>query len=370
MIKEIIKAIIFTVMVVLLTVGLAFIGIYIYFMKITITEESQIYEGNISILLPFDNDGKKDKENSNKNELENIEINPTPVGTKDENEYYYKQLNEYSKIIYNELEKNKENLKTGTYKLDFGNAFNDLLSQENGAKILQENYQSGMETYLYDNPDIFYLDPTKMYINIQTTKKLFTTEYEVYIDQGKNLNYLAEGYTSKAQIQEHEEQIEQEVQKILENVRGKTDYQKILAIHDYLVDNVSYDQTLTKYNIYNMYGALVNKDAVCEGYAKAFKYLMDRVNIKSVVVIGLATDSNEETQNHAWNYVELDGVWYGIDVTWDDPIVIGGGKIGKSQKYKYFLKSKSTMSKDHTASVTFVDGGKEYTHPELSNSDY
>lgn len=370
MIKEEIKAIIFIVIVLLLTAGLAFLGIYIYMMQITIIEEEQIYEGNITILSPFDKEEKKDKETSNQNILGNIEIEPTPEGVKDEKEYYYKQLNEYSKIIYDELAKNKENLKTGTYKIDFGDAFNELLSQENGAQLLQENYQSGMETYLYDNPDVFYLDPTKMYINIQTTKKLFTTTYEVFIDQGTNSNYLAEGYTSKEQILKHEEQIEQEVQKILEKVQGKTDYQKILTIHDYLVDNVAYEQTVTKHNIYNMYGALVNKEAVCEGYAKAFKYLMDRAGIKCIVVIGVATDSKSETQNHAWNYVELAGVWYGIDVTWDDPKIIGGGRLGKNHRYKYFLKSNSTMSKDHVESSTFVDGGKEYTHPVLSNSDY
>lgn len=367
MIKEEIKAIAFVVTVLLLTAGLAFLGIYIYMMQITIIEEEQKYQGNITILSPFEKD---EKETSNQNALGNIEIEPTPEGIKEEKEYYYKQLNKYSKIIYDELEKNKENLKTGTYKIDFGESFNDLLSQENGVQQLQEYYQSGMETYLYDNPEVFYLDPTKMYINIQTTKKLLKTTYEVYIDKGTNSNYLAEGYTSKAQILEYEEKIEQEVQKILETVQGKTDYQKILEIHNYLVDNVAYEQTVTKYNIYNIYGALINKEAVCEGYAKAFKYLMDKVGIESIVVIGVATDSNEQTQNHAWNYVRLNGVWYGIDVTWDDPIIIGGGRLGKNHRYKYFLKSDSTMSKDHIVSSIFVDDGKEYIHPTLSQADY
>ena len=188
-------------------------------------------------------------------------------------EYYYKQLNSHSKIIYDTLLNNKDNLKTGTYKLQFGEQFSTLLSQENGTQLLQDYYQAAMETFLYDNPDVFYLEPTKMYINIQTTKKLFTTTYEVYIDPGEAGNYLAQGYNSKQQITQYEQQIQQEASKIIAKTNGKTTYEKIQIIHDYLVDNISYEQTISKANIYNIYGALVNKECVCEGYAKAYKYL-------------------------------------------------------------------------------------------------
>ena len=119
-----------------------------------------------------------------------------------------------------------------------------------------------------------------------------------------------------------------------------------------------------------MYGALVNKEAVCEGYAKAFKYLMDQIGVESIVVIGVAQDSNGDTQNHAWNYINFNNVWYAIDVTWDDPVIIGGGILGKRHKYKYFLKGSTTMNKDHTEQYTFVENGKVYTHPTLSTTDY
>ena len=119
-----------------------------------------------------------------------------------------------------------------------------------------------------------------------------------------------------------------------------------------------------------MYGAIVNKESVCEGYAKAFKYLMDQVGIESIVIIGDAKDSNGNTQNHAWNYVNLNNTWYAVDSTWDDPVLIGGGTLTKKYKYKYFLKGSTTMSKDHTESYTFVDNGKVYIHPTLSEKDY
>lgn len=323
---------------------------------------------NTPLVVPQENTTSNQIASTGNNQ--NQTTTPSNVTTK--GAYYYNQLNSYSKVIYNAFKNNKENLKTGTYKIKFGKDFDTLLSQENGSDLLQDYYQTAMETFLYDNPDVFYLAPTKMYINIQTTKKVFVTIYEVFIDSGENANYLADGYTSKQQIENYEKQINQEVQKILAVAnQGKNEYQKIKKIHDYLVENISYDQSLSKDNIYNMYGALVNKECVCEGYAKAFKYLLDKIGVESIIVIGDATDSQGKNQSHAWNYVKYDGTWYAIDVTWDDPIIIGDfGLLEKKYRYKYFLKGSETMNKDHFISNTFIDGGATYKHPVLSVKDF
>ena len=73
----------------------------------------------------------------------------------------------------------------------------------------------------------------------------------------------------------------------LRNVNGDT-VDKIKKVHDYLIDNLEYDSTFENDNIYNMYGALVNELTVCEGYAKAFKSIMDELKIPCVVVCGYA----------------------------------------------------------------------------------
>ena len=306
------------------------------------------------------------------NEVESVN-QQTQVKPNTENitsNYFYEQLNKYSKIIYDSLVKNKENMKSGTYKIDFGNSFSELLSQEGGEELLKKYYQSAIETYLYDNPEIFYLEPTKMYINIRKIKKIFTTTYEVYIDSGEEANYLSANCNSKEQLLNYENKIEQEANKILAQIKNGTQYEQILMIHDYLVNNVSFDETLQKNNIYNLYGAIVNKEAVCEGYAKAFKYLMDKIGVECVVVIGTATNSKGETENHAWNYVSINNKWYAIDVTWDDPIVIGNGYVGNDIKYRYFLKGSNTMDKDHYKNAQFTENGQVYTYPQLSLTDY
>lgn len=94
-----------------------------------------------------------------------------------------------------------------------------------------------------------------------------------------------------------------------------TDYEKELAIHDYLVESVTYGNKET-YNEdeHSVYGALINHTAVCEGYAKAFKLISDCCGIVCIYVEG------DEACNHAWDMVCIDDEWYHIDVTWDDPV--------------------------------------------------
>lgn len=285
--------------------------------------------------------------------------------------YYYEQLESYSKVIYNKLIENQENMKTGTYTINFGETFSELLEEPEGAEKLQQYYQSAIETYLYDNPEIFYLNPKKMYINIQTTKTKFKTTYEVFLNSNKEESYLADGYTTKEEVEIAEQQIKEVRDEVVANIANKSEYEKIKIIHDYLVDQITYDQSISKDNIYNIYGALVKKECVCEGYAKSFKYLLDEAKIENVIVIGEGINSSNERESHAWNYVKLQDMWYAVDVTWDDPIIIKGlGYITNKSRYRYFLLGSNEINKDHILSTQFIEGGKEYVYPVLSEENY
>lgn len=285
------------------------------------------------------------------------------------NKYLYNQLGEESKIIYRALEANKENMKTGNYKIELGDSFSNLLNRENGQEILGEYYQSAIEAYTYDNPNIFYLSPNKMYLNIERTTTIFKTTYNVYIDNGEATSYLVDEFASKERVDEATNKVESVKNSIISKKTGNT-YNDIKMVHDYLVDNIEYDTSISKSNIYDVYGALINRVCVCEGYARAFKYIMDDMQIPCVLVIGKATNSKGETEDHAWNYVNLNGSWYAIDTTWDDPVVLNGGKASYSSRYKYFLKGASTMNVDHTPSGQFTENGKVFNYPTLSESDY
>ena len=299
------------------------------------------------------------------NDYKKEEINYNNVTV---NKYFYNQLEEYSKTIYKALESNKENMKTGTYKVDLGNSLSILLDQENGHDLLGQYYQSAIEAYTYDNPDVFYLNPNKMYLNIETTTTRNTITHYVYINCGNEKNYLIDEFSSKEQIDEAIGKIENTKKEILKN-KKKNVYDNIKMVHDYLVENIQYDTTLKKENIYNIYGAMVNKECVCEGYARSFKYIMDSMGIECTLVIGKGTNSEGKTENHAWNYVQIDGYWYALDITWDDPIS-RTGFVSEISKYRYFLKGSNDMVKDHIPNGQFTKDGKVFSYPPLSTENY
>lgn len=300
---------------------------------------------------------------------DNSDIKEVDYSNVNIDKYFYDQLNDYEKLIYKAFETNKENMKTGDYKVEFGSSFSEILNKEDGQDELGRYYQSAIEAYTYDNPDVFYLSPNKMYLNIETTTRGSKTTYYVYMNNGNQDNYLIDEFSSKEQIDEAISQLEEVKNNIIRNKTGNA-YKDIKMVHDYLVENIEYDTSISKQNIYNIYGALINGEAVCEGYARGFKYLMDSLGIPCTLVIGKGTNSEGNTENHAWNYVQISGNWYAIDCTWDDPVVEGGGWVSKSSKYKYFLKGSQDISKDHISKGQFTEGGKEFNYPKLNTSNY
>lgn len=292
--------------------------------------------------------------------------------TSTNNKYFYSQLNNYQKIIYNALDKNKENMKTGTYEINLGTEFSNVLSEEDGLKTLGDYYQTAVEAYTYDNPDVFYIDFQKLYLNTETTtrttNKGISKTYKVLINAGNNADYLKEGFTTE-KIKEALNQMEITKSYFIQN-KSESNYQNIKNVHDYLVESINYDESISEQNIYDIYGALINKKCVCEGYAKAFKYLLEGINIPCVIVSGEGTNSQGNTENHAWNYVQLNENWYAVDCTWDDPILVGGAILTNSVKYQYFLKGTNTFNKNHTPNGQFTDGGKIFVYPNLGTQDY
>ncbi len=113
---------------------------------------------------------------------------------------------------------------------------------------------------------------------------------------------------------------------------GMSDVEKILAVHDYIVLNYEYDLT---YSIYDDEEFFRNKRGVCQAYTMAFGAIMDELNIKWEYVISDAMD-------HAWNMVYLDGEWYHVDVTWDDPVNDTYGYV----RHEFLLLSDDAISDD------------------------
>ena len=115
------------------------------------------------------------------------------------------------------------------------------------------------------------------------------------------------------------------------------------ALHDYLVRTCVYDltaETATGPTVsHSAYGALTCGTAVCQGYALAYKLLLTRAGVPCVFV-------TSTSMNHAWNMVQIDGGWYHVDSTWDDPVYSDGTDAGfdVDVSHQYFLRADSTMS--------------------------
>lgn len=120
---------------------------------------------------------------------------------------------------------------------------------------------------------------------------------------------------------------------------GMSDYERELAVHDYIIDKAEYDSdTLSILPFFqnspentNPYGALIDGRAVCSGYSSTFQLFMKLIGIECITVHG---EGNHDREEHAWNMVRLDGDWYCVDVTWDDPT--GLSFVSESLAHKYF----------------------------------
>lgn len=152
------------------------------------------------------------------------------------------------------------------------------------------------------------------------------------------------------------QQLDAAVETVLVGVPATaTDYEKALYVHDYLVSNTEYDsatyarmqaspdQSLME-DAGTAYGCLANHLAVCDGYAKAFHLLMNRLGIETGRVSGIADGGS-----HAWNYLVLDGDYYFVDVTWDDPVAADGSAIqNDTVSHEYFCITTDTLLLDHS----------------------
>ena len=153
-------------------------------------------------------------------------------------------------------------------------------------------------------------------------------------------------YKSNRQaILEKNKKVETEVNRIIKEKIKKdmSEIEKVKTIHDYLVLSVAYDyENFVKNSVpqdsFEAYGALINKVAVCDGYTKSMALLLNKIGIQTIQVSGIGNGGN-----HSWNMVKIEGRYYHIDTTWDDPVP----NKPESVQYNYFLKNNKQLKVDH-----------------------
>lgn len=194
---------------------------------------------------------------------------------------------------------------------------------------------------IYDSEhSVFYISTQMRYTTNVSTKKVVACQF-VYI------------YTQD-EIKTMQKKIDEAAAAIIGEITEEmTAYDIIKLFYDKLAGEVIYDETAP--NLRDIYGSLVNKKAVCGGYAKAFSYLCDKVGIESLTITG---DFGETP--HMWNMVKLDGEWYHVDATAGyvkNPVV-------PYVRYDYFCTNDEIIAKSRTVYE------QSYTYPKAEAMKY
>ncbi|XEC95480.1 transglutaminase domain-containing protein [Paenibacillus tarimensis] len=126
------------------------------------------------------------------------------------------------------------------------------------------------------------------------------------------------------------------------------DHEKVKAIHDWIIFNVKYDGQLKRYTAYE---AIVSGKAVCQGYSLLASKMLKEAGIKNRIIEGEVS-----TGDHAWNLVLINGTWYHLDVTWDDPLPDRGNQAA----YNYYLRTDEEMRQDHSWTKSYPKASKSY----------
>lgn len=172
---------------------------------------------------------------------------------------------------------------------------------------------------------------------------------ELFFIKNIRIRYLTENALSCTVIPEYRFTVSQShdtlismsqnCKELIEKYIRCSDLQKEKAIHDYIASTIKYKDTEAPYS-HEAPGAILFQIGVCEGIAKAYKYLADRLGLQSLVVFGSSTEQGNEG-GHAWNLVKVNGVFYHLDTTFDTTI------SSSCIRYDYFNLSDADMQPSH-----------------------
>ncbi len=212
-----------------------------------------------------------------------------------------------------------------TYDQIYNGAINGKLSIPITTNVYYTEIEDIIHGLIYDCPELFWLEGGFSY-NWNNNKEVISVE----LKPNKLFNNL----------EANKQNFEKVANNVLQDaVNLYDDYEKVKYIHDHLVKTIGYVNN-APYNQSTYSGVVLNK-TVCAGYAKAFQYYMIRLGIPCAYVSGTTDES------HAWNIVKINGEYYNIDVTWDDPV----GNPQNIIYYNYFNLTDKEISVDHKRSA-------------------
>lgn len=246
-----------------------------------------------------------------------------------EDRFYFEQLSEEEQLIYKELyqgvDEHAEDITVHS------------LDGERAGEILH--------SVIFDFPEIFWTDGASNTLTYEGSHVVVQPTYSYSLEERESM----------------QAEIDTEVNAILSQIAMESnDYDKIKYIYETLVKDVAYVEDAPDNQ--NIYSTFVRKETVCAGYAKATQYLLDRLDVYCIYVLGNAAE-----ESHAWNIVRCNDVLCYVDVTWADPLfseeVQDMPEVTDEILYDYLCCSDTMLGTTHQAD-------EQYNYPECTSNDW
>jgi hypothetical protein len=221
-------------------------------------------------------------------------VKDTDVGETGENETfdplfypYYNILNDKGKRLYKQIYANAVALNESFLPVE---------------EATGSEWNTAMFSVIYDHPELFWVD---------------ASIYKRYDYNGNVIRLDFYYFDELPDIPAAQQRFEAAANEMVQGAKGlETDFEKEKYIHDYLDNKLEYDEDAVLNQ--SAYSAIVNDSTVCAGYAKAFQYLMQKLEIPTYTCVGWGGFGLLFGGMHGWNIIKLDSDYYNVDCTWDD----------------------------------------------------
>ena len=275
--------------------------------KVTEKPEVAKQEEPSNTAVPIENTEEPQQEEKKIIDTQNYEFNG------EYHSFYYDQLTDAQKVVFDYIVQNR-----------------DIRNEYIG----------------FTNIEAEDVDKVMDVINNETLIHVNTIKCEQY-ESNENVLFLNIVIDETSMTDEQIDAATKAADKIAKKIKGKTEEEIIINIYNWITKNIKYDETQQRENCANIYGALVEKCCVCEGFARAFSWLCSK---KGIVHVNLT--NIQET--HMWNAVCLDHKWYHVDTT--------NGEFGTC---KHLLEGNEIMEND-----IYIPDESNFNCPEFSDENY
>ncbi len=326
------------------------------------------------------------------------------------NRYFYEQLTSNAKAIYDAMFKMYQD---GMFMRGESLEITDKVSSAsialfvNGDNQLILDYAAARDAFQYDYPDCFYVDFSQLSVRVTQSSDgtlhafLGAARSDTYWLPGMNPSRSSAdnggfGEGIEGAVEQYNVKIDEIVKDIIESVDSKKNLEggevvekdaqgNILetytgsnrnvllvgAAHDYLVKHMiyHYENEVKNGNARTAYDGIIYGEGVCEAYTRSFKAILDRLNIPCVCVYGIYTPKQNVNEPHIWNYVQIDGKWYGVDVTHDDPTNSNWTEKNSGHETRqYWLVGNRDLVSHHYPQGIMSGANYEFKYPNLEEN--